>query len=93
LAIKKRRLNFAFCSLYNLISTAVPVPWTTNPALCRKKNKTKKLVIPRWGSDDNAWMQQQMGNLLGRGCKGVIECSAGETTRQLLIDFHQRCTQ
>jgi hypothetical protein len=34
------------------------------------------MVIARWagqGSDDNALMQQQIGNLLGRGSKGVIE--------------------
>jgi hypothetical protein len=48
------------------------------------------MVLARWAgrrSDDNASTQQQIGNLPGRGSKGVIECSAGETTRQLLIGF------
>jgi hypothetical protein len=48
------------------------------------------MVLARWAgrrSDDNASTQQQIGNLPGRGSKGVIECRAGETTRQLLIGF------
>jgi hypothetical protein len=63
------------------------------------------MVLARWAgrrSDDNTSTQQQIGNLPGRGSKGVIECSAGETTRQLLIGFvsnqspnhvHQRRSQ